>query len=522
MSVAGSTPLLARLKTADRLPSPPGTALRALELCRRDDTDIHQIADVIMSDPALSGRLLRYANSRVVRVGRKVTSVRDAVLLLGLRTVKMTALGFSVASPDFQPGCPGFQLSRFWAESYAAATVARRIASGLSGVGTDREEAFTAALLAGIGRLVFAQTLPEDYAEVLSAAAKGSPLIEVERAVLGIDHHQFGAQLLAEWGLPDVLVEAVRHQAAPPSSQQPPSQAQILARTVRAATQLAPLFTAAAEELSPKLRDRARHIVEHELNLNQQDWQSVVEQISEDYRQMAGLFNVELEGPVSVFDLYAEAQEEATRVGMVAQLERTRALEENKALLHRATTDPLTGIANRAKFDDRIEREIAGLRREHGHFALLLFDIDEFKRINDTYGHPVGDLVLKQIACVIRNALREVDLLARYGGDEFAILAPHVDQRGGCTIAARVRKCVQELRVETDGRSLQVTTSIGLAFSSDYKQAPTPETILADADKQLYLSKRAGRNTWSYRGLTASAFAKPRPATMTRALAGQG
>jgi diguanylate cyclase (GGDEF)-like protein len=161
------------------------------------------------------------------------------------------------------------------------------------------------------------------------------------------------------------------------------------------------------------------------------------------------------------------------------------------------------------------------LRREHGHFALLMFDIDDFKKINDTRGHPVGDLVLKQIACVVRNTLREVDLLARYGGDEFAILAPRADQRGGCTIAARVRKCVEELRVETNGHSLQVTISIGLAFTSDYEQAPTPERIVADADKQLYLSKQAGRNTWSYRGLTASALAKPRPATKTPALAGQ-
>lgn len=520
MPVAGSTPLLARLKTADRLPSPPGTALRALELCRRDDTDVHQIADVIMSDPALSGRLLRYANSPIVGVGRRVTSVRDAVLLLGLRTVKMTALGFSVASPDFQPGCPGFQLRRFWAESFAAAAVARRIASGLSSTGTDREEAFTAALLAGIGRLVFAHSLPEKYAEVLSTVAEGKPLLEVERAVLGIDHQQFGAQLLAEWGLPDVLVEAVKHQAAAPSSEQPPTQAQMLAQTLRAATQLAPVFVA-ADDLSPELRHRARHIVEHDLKLDQQAWQRVAEQISEDYQQMADLFDAELEGPISVFDLYAEAQEEATRVGMVAQLERTRALEENKALLHQATTDPLTGIANRAKFDDRVEREIAGLRREHGHFALLMFDIDDFKKINDTYGHPVGDLVLKQIACVVRNTLREVDLLARYGGDEFAILAPRADQRGGCTIAARLRKCVEELRVETNGHSLQVTISIGLAFTSDYEQAPTPERIVADADKQLYLSKQAGRNTWSYRGLTASALTKPRPATKTPALARQ-
>jgi diguanylate cyclase (GGDEF)-like protein len=520
MPVAGSTPLLARLKTDKRLPSPPGTALRVLELCRLEDTDVHQIADVIMSDPALSGRLLRYANSSIVGVGRKVTSVRDAVLLLGLRTVKMTALGFSLASPDFQPRCPGFQLRRFWAESFAMAAIARRIACESPGAGTDREEAFTAALLANIGRLVFAYSLPEEYAKILSTAAEGTPLIEAERQALGVDHLQFGVQLLTEWGLPELLVEAIEHHSAPIVSEEPPSQAQMLAQTLNAATKLAPLFVA-ADGLPLELRDRARQTVEHELHLDEEAWQRVAQQISEDYQQVADLFDIELEGPISVFDLYAEAREEASRVGMVTQIARSRALEQNKALLRQATTDPTTGIANRAKFDDRIEQEVAGLCRGHGHFALLMFDIDHFDKFIETHERPVGELVVKQIVCVIRNTLREVDLLAHYGDEGFIILAPHTDQRGACTIAARIRKCVEDLRVETNGHSLQSTISIGLAFTSDYGQNPTPKQIVADADKQLRLSQQAGGNTWSYRSLTASTFTKPPSATETPASTGQ-
>jgi diguanylate cyclase (GGDEF)-like protein len=331
-------------------------------------------------------------------------------------------------------------------------------------------------------------------------------LLEAERDLLGIDHVQFGAQLLEEWGLPEVLVGTVRLQVAPPESQQGNTRVEALAQVVRLATQLAPVF-AGADGLTAEQRQIARDAVTKELKLDEESWQRIADEILSDYYQVAELFDAKLDGPASVIDLYAEAQEEATRVGMVAQLERTRALEENKDLLQRATTDALTGIANRAKFDERLREAVAGTRRGHGHFALLMFDVDHFKKFNDTYGHDGGDVVLKQVACTVKGVLRDVDLLARFGGEEFMILAPHTDQRGACIIAARVRRCVDDLRIRNNGQTLHVTVSVGLALTSDYPEAPDAEQIVSDVDKQLYLSKKAGRNTWSYRGRSASEIA---------------
>jgi len=501
MAGAGSSSLINRLKAAKRLPSPPRTALRILELCRRENTEIQEIADVMMSDPALSGRLLRYANSSIVGVGRKVTSIRDAVLLLGLRAVKLTALGFSLVSPDFRPRCPRFNLRGFWSESFATAAVARRVAA--QRLGADREEAFTAGLLSKIGRLALAHGLPDEYQRVLEAVDAGKPLLEAERSLLGVDSLEFGALLLADWGLPDVLVDALKYQAPPPELEQSGDGKLVLARVVRIATQLAPFFTA-ADELSRDQRDTTRRLIENELKLDEQSWRRIADEVLSDYRQVAELFDVKLDDPATVFDLYAEAQEQATRVGMLAQLEGSRAVEENKTLLQRATMDALTGIANRAKFDDRIREAVAGLRRGHGHFALLMFDIDHFKRFNDEFGHNVGDLVLKRVAHTVQVTLREVDLLARYGGEEFMILAPHTDRRGACAIAARVRKCLDDLRIEVNSHQLHLTVSIGLVLTSDYQEVPDVAQIVADADTQLYVSKRAGRNTWSYLGRPAS------------------
>ena len=113
------------------------------------------------------------------------------------------------------------------------------------------------------------------------------------------------------------------------------------------------------------------------------------------------------------------------------------------------------------------------------------------------------------MARTLKGALREVDLLARYGGEEFIILAPQTDQRAACTVAARARKCVEDLRIHAEGQSLQVTISVGLNLTTDYQDTPSAEQLIADTDRQLYLSKRAGRNTWSYLGRSASQVMRP-------------
>jgi len=139
----------------------------------------------------------------------------------------------------------------------------------------------------------------------------------------------------------------------------------------------------------------------------------------------------------------------------------------------------------------------------------VMLDIDYFKKFNDTHGHQVGDLVLKRVATTIRNTLRDVDLLARYGGEEFVILTPHNDRKGACIVAARVQRCVEELKLDVNGTRLGVTISSGVAITTDYDAIPEADKLIADADAQLYISKEAGRNTWSYLGRSASKLQAP-------------
>jgi diguanylate cyclase (GGDEF)-like protein len=157
-----------------------------------------------------------------------------------------------------------------------------------------------------------------------------------------------------------------------------------------------------------------------------------------------------------------------------------------------AVTDELTGLANHGRFQALLGAEIEQVRRYHHPLGLIMLDIDDFKSINDTYGHLQGDIVLKAVARVVRENSREADTPARYGGEEMALILPHTDLDGAHAIAERVRAAIAELRIprtEDDG-TLRVTASVGVAATRD----GTREALIADADGALYDAKRQGKN----------------------------
>ena len=162
-----------------------------------------------------------------------------------------------------------------------------------------------------------------------------------------------------------------------------------------------------------------------------------------------------------------------------------------RELLHLALLDPLTGVFNRRSFLEFSGKEEARTRRGGSQFAVLMLDIDHFKRINDQYGHPAGDGVIKALADVCTRTLRPTDMIARYGGEEFVINLPDTDPAQAQLVAERVRKAVADARVPSEHGAIAFTVSIGLATCSD--ETPLAEAI-ARADKALYAAQRGGRN----------------------------
>ncbi len=165
---------------------------------------------------------------------------------------------------------------------------------------------------------------------------------------------------------------------------------------------------------------------------------------------------------------------------------------ENVQLHHQAITDGLTDLSNHGRFQELLSLEAEQVRRYHHRLALIMLDIDGFKSINDDYGHPQGDVVLKQVARVLHDSSREVDVPARYGGDEMALILPHTDLEGAHAIAERVRLAVEDLRVpRSDGQGqLRITASVGVAASEE----GDTHTLIAAADGALYTAKRQGKN----------------------------
>jgi diguanylate cyclase (GGDEF)-like protein len=155
-------------------------------------------------------------------------------------------------------------------------------------------------------------------------------------------------------------------------------------------------------------------------------------------------------------------------------------------------TDELTGLANHGRFQELLGSETEQVRRYHHPVALIMLDIDDFKSINDTYGHQQGDVVLKRVARVLADSSREVDFPARYGGEEMALILPHTDLEGAYAIAERIRTAIEALRIprKDDDGTLRVTASLGVVASTDAHN----EGLIADADAALYEAKRQGKN----------------------------
>lgn len=163
----------------------------------------------------------------------------------------------------------------------------------------------------------------------------------------------------------------------------------------------------------------------------------------------------------------------------------------NRELEQVARTDKLTNLPNRRAFDEHIKIAFARLRREFTPFAILLVDADHFKKVNDTYGHDVGDVVLKELALVIQECIREVDFPSRIGGEEFSVLINNVKAGEAAAIAERLRRAVEQFTFDRSGNKLSLTVSSGLAFAT---VDDSIDELFVKADKALYRAKSSGRN----------------------------
>ncbi|MFQ6037406.1 MAG: GGDEF domain-containing protein, partial [Candidatus Aminicenantales bacterium] len=171
-----------------------------------------------------------------------------------------------------------------------------------------------------------------------------------------------------------------------------------------------------------------------------------------------------------------------------------RIIDLQRQLREQAERDGLTGLWNRKRMFRILEKEINRSQREGHPIAVLMIDIDEFKKINDTHGHQVGDLVLKAVADRLRKNLRSYDEICRYGGDEIFIVLPNGNLATIKSIAERLRRSVSQKNIKTDMGTLHVSISVGGATSETFFSDITPEALIVASDKALIQAKSQGRN----------------------------
>src|SRR5207244_1834124 len=198
-------------------------------------------------------------------------------------------------------------------------------------------------------------------------------------------------------------------------------------------------------------------------------------------------------GVLTLFGAGFDEESVATARSIVSQA--VVALENeqlHRIVAHRAMTDSLTGLANRRRGEEALRSELAHVRRFGGSLAVVLADLDEFKRLNDTYGHAAGDAVLRDFGDLLCATIRASDVAGRWGGEEFVLLLRETDLDGAWELAERLRNALAGRTIfAPNGERLAVTASFGVAT---YDVSDTEADVVAAADEALYAAKRGGRN----------------------------
>ncbi|WP_367718610.1 GGDEF domain-containing protein [Nitratireductor sp. GISD-1A_MAKvit] len=191
-----------------------------------------------------------------------------------------------------------------------------------------------------------------------------------------------------------------------------------------------------------------------------------------------------------VFFIYPLIRTQVREEGKLRAMTETLSAR-SESLQHAALTDSLTGMQNRRFFDDALREYLQEFRRIDKPVGLMVLDLDHFKQVNDTHGHDVGDEVLRAVARCLKDLTRYHDVVARMGGEEFAIVAPNMNNESLAKLAERIRRSVSGLVIEAGNVNIRVTISVGLSIWDGRESA---EEFYRRADKMLYEAKRLGRN----------------------------
>jgi diguanylate cyclase (GGDEF)-like protein len=485
---------------AIRLPSPPAIAIRILDMVRKDDFSLRDLARIIESDPALLAKILKVANSPYYKCAGKIANIEKALSVLGTHAVKNIALSFVICSDMKVMDDKGFDIDLYWRRAITAAVAAELTAALL---GKRSPDIFVSALLQDIGVILFWLSCQEKYHLVMNEnlVAPGH-LHEIERHCFGFDHPELGAELLKSWQLPEAVYMPILYHHR---NEHVPDQYRCEAEILQLSDYLASIYH--GRQSVEKIR-LVRSRLNKSFGIQGEAVDGLIDAVASKSLEILSSFDIS-PGAMRPFSMILqEANEELISLNssyelLVIELKQAKENAEklaselhsaNLTLHELAFRDALTGLYNHRFFQEALDKELERSKRYQKEFSLIIFDIDHFKMINDTYGHPVGDRVLAAIARGGERSLREADIIARYGGEEFAVIMPETELAGANTVAERLRSDIEKLEIDVEGNKIRATVSVGVTFYRHSSRIQEKGAIIGMADRALYIAKQSGRN----------------------------
>lgn len=481
-----------------RLPSPPAIALRILEATRKDEDSFSEMGEIIKADPVLTARILKLANSSLYGLSNRIDSLDQAISLIGTQALKNIALSFVIINGFKNAPQGSFDLDLFWRRAITCAVAAEIIANEIGFTGQD---VFVSSLLQDFGVLILFLSYGPTYTEVLdSKRISGKPLHEEEKERFGFDHAEVGYQIFKSWNLPDSIYESIgiHHQTLITAHSD-------AAYILNLADKISAIYHGVQSnrksiEVHTSLKEVHGFTSEHSTQL--------IDRVGEKALEVISLFSIP-PGKIKPFSqIIQEANEELGRLNysyeqIVLELTQAKRLAEqlaldlkqaNDSLRELTLRDSLTNLYNHQYFQDVLDAELEKSLRYQHKLSLLLLDIDFFKSVNDTFGHPAGDYVLTEISNLMVKLVRHCDIVARYGGEEFGIILPETGKKGAKVLAQRLRRGIEQNKIKHNGQLISVTVSIGLASTENEDIEISKESLVTQCDNALYAAKKNGRN----------------------------
>src|ERR1700691_5596032 len=485
----------AHLRSLVNFPSPPGVATHIIELARDPDIEMAKVAKALSMDSALSTKILRIANSPLYAQRRKSENLRQALVVLGLNATLTLALSFSLVKSLRGGKSNGLSYALYWRRALLAATAARALGDAMHH--SLAEEIFLAALLQDVGMLALDKAVPDLYCEGEALQRNHSALAEHEKKRVQADHAHIGGWLMKGWHLPERLHRAIErsHELDLSFSTDP---AHVFDRCVALSGTVADLFL-----LDPEQRQFAETALcaERSLGLDKMSFGQVLGTIGAMIPETEAIFEADLLAKQHPELILEQARE-------VLMLRSPHALREINTLraapgegtartleLEEETRrDELTGVYTRAYLDQFLGREFDNSTRHKWPLSVAFADLDNFKSVNESYGHQAGDRILQATARILRGNTRETDLIARYGGEEFVVVLPATDAETARGICERIVMAFRNTGHVIGSAHATVTISIGCATHGTQTLFNNVADFVKAADQALYTAKMRGRN----------------------------